>query len=118
MERYELEARLGPALEQLTPEQISRLAAESDRIDEIYPEPGNADRRQHALTAATQYLLGETDTHRAGQALAQARGAAAEAAEFARQVVIMAVEDGMSEYEAARQANVDRMTIRAWLGKR
>lgn len=29
-----------------------------------------------------------------------------------------AVRDGMTEAEAARVAGVDRMTIRAWLGKR
>lgn len=30
---------------------------------------------------------------------------------------ILAVHDGMSEAEAARVAKVDRMTVRAWLGK-
>lgn len=32
--------------------------------------------------------------------------------------IVTAVQDGMSESEAARLAGVDRMTVRSWLGKR
>lgn len=54
---------------------------------------------------------------RAARELAVARRAQDGATEFARQVVVAAVNDGMSEAEAARRVGVTRMTVRDWLGK-
>lgn len=117
--RYELEAWLGPALSDLTGEQIERLMAESDRIGERYPDPDEQDLREAALSAAVQYLLGETTIDDAGRALTKARLEQDRAMAAAQQLAAMAVEDGlMSEYQAADRARIDRMTVRKALGKR
>lgn len=52
-----------------------------------------------------------------GELLAKAREDARIATEAAKSAVRFAVATGMSEAEAARVADVDRMTVRAWLGK-
>jgi DNA invertase Pin-like site-specific DNA recombinase len=53
-----------------------------------------------------------------GRTLHDARTALAEATEVARAAARRLVESGVSESETARQLGVDRMTVRAWLGKR
>jgi DNA invertase Pin-like site-specific DNA recombinase len=54
-----------------------------------------------------------------GSARTTKRAAAERATEEVRQAVLAALRDGsVSEHEAARVTGVDRMTIRAWLGKR
>lgn len=53
-----------------------------------------------------------------GASLAQARGLVASHRDRLRQTVRTAASAGMAEAELARVAGVDRMTVRAWLGKR
>lgn len=53
-----------------------------------------------------------------GRELGEARAAEREAAAKARSAAIQAAEEGRAEAEIARQLGVDRMTVRAWLGKR
>lgn len=57
MERHELEAWLGPALPELTPEQIDYLHREAEELEARYPD--DADAREAALAEAVQHLLGE-----------------------------------------------------------
>ena len=57
MQRYELEAWLGPAAEDLTPEQIDLLHQEAVEIESRYPD--DPDAQEAELVAATQYLLGD-----------------------------------------------------------
>ncbi len=109
---------LGPAWNDLTPDQRDRLAAESDRIDARYPEPDDEPSRQDALSAAVQYLLGETTIDEAGAAYAAARREAARLLVPARQIAAMASADGMPDLQAARRSGVDRMTLLKDLGKR
>lgn len=52
-----------------------------------------------------------------GQCLTEARGALTRATEAAKAAVRLDAERGVSEAELARRYGVDRMTIRAWLGK-
>lgn len=54
----------------------------------------------------------------AGCALEQARLDEAAAFENLRLVTLKALADGMTEAEAARLGQVDRMTVRKWRGKR
>ena len=55
---------------------------------------------------------------RAARKIASTRKAADDAFEQARAVAIEAISDGIvSEHEAARILGLNRMTIRAWLGK-
>lgn len=114
----DLTAWLGPALDDLTPEQVERVRAEADRIAERYPHPDHQDEREAALSAAVQYLLGETKAIDVANALTAARMAEARASAAAQQVATMLVADKVaSEVVAARDCGIDRMTLRKALGK-
>src|SRR5690606_15310302 len=111
MERHELEAWLGPALEDLSPEQVDRLHREAEAIDERYPDPDDADDREAALTAAVQYLLGELTVEEAGRRRRETREAERHARVQAIQVACMAEADGMPAAAAARAAGIDRQVL-------
>jgi DNA invertase Pin-like site-specific DNA recombinase len=55
---------------------------------------------------------------RAGRNLAGARAKVDEALEAARIAALEAVANGVSEAAVARHLEVNRMTVRTWLGKR
>lgn len=116
MTNADMSAWLGPAADQLTAEQIDRFErvwndiADDDRRD-------NPERVEAVLSAAVQYLLGETSIDEAGAQRAATRTSSFIASAAAQQIAIMAVEDGMSETEAARRASIDRMWLRKRLGK-
>lgn len=107
---------LGPAWDQLTETQRDRLAEENDRIEARYPD--DEPSRQDALSAAVQYLLGETTIDDAGAAYGAARRESARLLVPARQIAAMSARDGMPELQAARRSGVDRMTLLKDLGKR
>lgn len=109
MERYELEAWLGPALEDLSPEQVDRLHRVADDIAARYPD--NAADREAALTAATRYLLGELTVEEAGRRRRETMAAERHARVQAVQVAAMAEEDGMPTAVAARAAGIDRQVL-------
>lgn len=111
MERYELEAWLGPALPELTPEQVDRLHREAEAISARYPDPDDADDREAALTAAVQYLLGDLTVEEAGKRRRETRAAERHARVQAIQVACMATEDGMPTAAAARAAGLDRQVL-------
>jgi len=111
VERYELVAWLGPAAEDLSPAQIDRLLAEAVKIDERYPDPDDADDREAALVAATQYLLGELSVEEAGRHRRATMLAERRARVQAIQVACMAAEDGMPTAAAARKAGIDRQVL-------
>jgi hypothetical protein len=117
IQRHEIEAWLGPAFEEMTEEQVDRVQREAERIEARYPGEGYEMEREAALTAVTQYLLGEASPAGVGDELATARLGEMQARARAQQVAVMAVQDGMSEAEAARQVGLDRMTVRKALGK-
>jgi hypothetical protein len=116
--RSELEAWLGPALPDLTDDQMDRLTVEADRITACYPDPDEQPERDAALSAATQYLLGETTIDDAGRALTAARLELERAMAAAKQLAAMASADGMPDTQAAQRACIDRMTLLKVLGKR
>lgn len=118
MQRHELEAWLGPALPDMTEEQIERLMVESDRIGQRHPDPDEQDLRDAAMTATVQYLLGETSLDEAGANLTKARLRLERTMAAAKQVAAMASADGVPDAEAARRARIDRMTLLKVLGKR
>ena len=111
MERHELEAWLGPALEDLSPEQVDRLHREAVDIADRYPDPDDADDREAALTAAVQYMLGELTVEEAGRRRRETRAAERHARVQAIQLACMATEDGMPTASAARAAGVDRQVL-------
>lgn len=118
-QRYEIEAWLGDTLPEWTDEQIETLVRESDAIASRYPSEDQAQEREAALSAAAQYLDGGLLPRDAGDELYRARANAASALAAAREAARMSVlHGGSSEVEAARLAQIDRMTVRKDLGKR
>lgn len=117
MSNEEMTAWLGPAAEELTEDQIDRFERIWDGLDEQYPDEDDQDIRNEVLGAAVQYLLDETTIDEAGAKRAATRAESLRASAAAQQIALMAIEDGMSETEAARRANIDRMWLRKRLGK-
>jgi hypothetical protein len=113
MQDYELDAYLGDDVT-VTDEQRQRLLAEADRIAERYPDPDDQEERDTAFAVAVAYVLGDDTLDSVGRRVRAGRRALIEA----RQIAVMAIEDGASEASAARDLGVDRMTIRKWRGKR
>lgn len=109
---------LGPAWDELTAEQIDRLCAEVDRIQERHPDPDDADLRDTALSAAVQYLLGEVDVDAAGIALRDAMLQVSRLRAGSRQLAVMLADDDETEAGAARRTGIDRMTLLKDRGKR
>jgi hypothetical protein len=65
-----------------------------------------------------QYLLGDTTIDEAGAARKTAQLELLRASAAAGQMAILAVEDGMSEVEAARRSTIDRKHLRVkYFGK-
>lgn len=114
----DLMAWLGPATDDLTPEQIERVAAASRDIDKRYPDPDDQDKRDAALSATVQYLLGDTTAEEINRELITARAREREAYAAAVQVAVMLVRDGTAKAVAARQAGIDRMGLLKALGER
>lgn len=112
-------AWLGPAWDhaELTADELDRFAEAWDAISDRYPREDEQEERTAALVAAVQYLLGETSPDDAGRTLVRARAQLAEALAAARQVAVMAIADGASEYALHERLGVTRRTLRQWLGK-
>jgi copper oxidase (laccase) domain-containing protein len=117
-QHHEILAWLGPAADELTPEQVDRLAREADDIAAYYPDPDDADQREAALTAACRYLLGELTLEQAGQERRATQVAEARARTAAIQVAAMVARDGADKAPTARAAGIDRMTLLRRLGER
>lgn len=101
----------------LTDEQRDRFAEAWGAVSDRYPDPDDQDERDAALSAALQYLLGETVPADAGRSLARARHQQLLATATARQIAIMAIADGATENALHGQLEVTRRTLRQWLGK-
>lgn len=108
-----MDAWLGPV--ELTSEQRDRFAAIWDDTDGRYPD--DADAVNAALSAAVQYLLGETGPEDAGREIARLTAALEDARAAARVVAVLAIADRESESALAARMGVTRMTVRKWLGK-
>lgn len=104
--------------DKLTPAAMRRFVTAWVELNERYPDTEDVAVRNAALTAAVRYLSGRLTPADAGRVLARTRARAKEAMAAARQVAVMAVADGASEAETARDVGVDRMGLRKWLGKR
>lgn len=117
IERGELLTRLGEIVDRLDDEQIARVRAEASDIERRWPGPEYERERAVALTATARWLLGEMTTVQAGLDMIETYEHAALALAAARQIARMAVLDGRSEQEAAREAGVDLETIRKDVGR-
>lgn len=118
MSAVEWDAWLGPAAEEMDEEQRDRFErAAADAIARIGDDPDLQADRDAVLSAIVQYVLGEVTIDQAGAERQRTRAAARAASLAAQQVVLLAIEDGMPEAEAARRGTVDRMHVRKLLGK-
>jgi len=113
-----LMAWLGPAADELTPEQLEIVGDASRDIDQRYPDPDDENERQAALNATVQYLLGETSAEEASRSLSDARQREREAYVTALQVAVMMVRSGTRKATAAKAAGIDRMGLLKALGER
>src|SRR5690606_11626571 len=116
MQRHELDAWLGTD-HGLTAEQIDELLAQADEIEERHD--GDQDEMREALITAHRVLLGDSDeVADLAKRRTDARAAEAQAVAGLRQAAAMLINGGAAtESGFARQAGVDRMTVRKWLGK-
>ena len=113
-------AWLGPAIDEMDDELIERWEAEARELATWWPgrDPDYDQERQAALTALTQYLLGELTVDQAGAERMRTRTAADLALIQAKVAARLAVLDGMPKAEAARRAGIDRMVVLQMLGER
>lgn len=114
----DLMAWLGPAADDLTPEQIDRLTEVDRAVRVRYPDPDEQAEREAALSATVQYLLGDITPEGADAELRTARRREREAYVAALQVAVMTHRDGVSETASAARCGIDRMGLRRALGKR
>lgn len=112
-----IDAWLGDAADTLTDEQRDRFITIWDDTGTRYPEPEDQDLRNAALSAATQYLLGEATATDAGREIGRLNAALEDAKAAARAIALLAVEDGASEYQLHQDLGVTRRTLRLWIGK-
>lgn len=105
-------------LDDLDDEQRNRFAIEAERISALYGDAaGSAEDRAAVLSTLLRYIRGEISVDAAGRQRRETAEAARSALVSAQLVARLAVQDGMSEAEAARRTGVDRMTVRKALGK-
>ena len=108
-----MDAWLGPV--GLTDEQRDRFTTIWDDVTGRYPD--DQDAATAALSAAVQYLVGETGPESAGREIARRTAALEDARAAARVVAVLAIADGESENALAARMGVTRVTVRKWLGK-
>lgn len=108
-----MDAWLGPV--GLTDEQRDRFTTIWDDVTGRYPD--DQDAATAALSAAVQYLVGETRPEDAGRDIARLTASLEDARAAARAVAVLAIADGESESALAARMGVTRMTVRKWLDK-
>lgn len=117
MGRDDMRALLGDAAEEVTEEQIDRMIDTCRWAEEYWPAGDSEDVRAAALAGVVQYLLGDITPEQAGHDLLAAREKVSWSLAAAQAVARVACEDGMTEVEAGRLLNLDRMTVRKARGK-
>jgi hypothetical protein len=113
-QRYEIEAWLG---DDWSPEQTEQIITEYQAWERQHPDVDGEDT-QAMLTAIAQRVDGTLDLRELARERLRTELAAVEARRQLRAGVLAEIAGGMSEVEAARLGGVDRMTVRAWRGKR
>lgn len=106
---------LGPV--ELDDRQRVRFISVWEDVTAHWPAPEDQDLRNAALSAAVQYLLGETTPTDVGREIARLAAERQCAKAAARTIAGLAVEDGSSERQLHKELSVTRRTMRLWLGK-
>ena len=113
MQQYELEAWLGPALAEMTPDQAAAMSRYADMIEDRYNDDA---LRSVAAGGALHIVLAEGTLEQLGEALARARQEERETMAMLTGALIASAETD-SESSLARRAGVTRVTVRRALGK-
>jgi hypothetical protein len=119
MQRHEILAWLGDD-HTLTAEQLDEFATAADEIEQQYPDLDDQDEAQAALIAAYRLLVEDQAVvvRELSTQLASARRAELMAVAGLKQAANQLIDAReRSESGFAREAGVDRMTVRAWRGK-
>ncbi len=126
---HELTAWLGPAYDELhAAGRYDDYVALIDDIEALYPYPERTEddpapeddltaERTAALSGALMIVLGDDTLAGIGGQVWTARRALDEATAQAKGAIIAAAAAGMPEAQIAREARLNRMTVRAALGK-
>lgn len=117
--RDEVKAWLGEGAD-VTEAQIDTIADRIAGWESSNTWNSDADQvREDAWTAIAMQVVGVLDFREvASEDIAARRAAESTRSRLQAAVWAMCAFGGLSESEAARVAEVDRMTVRAWLGKR
>ena len=113
MQRYELEAWLGPALAGTTPDQVDAMARYADAIKDRYDDEA---LRGLAAGGALLIVLADGTLEQLGETLADVRQDERETMAVLTGALIASA-DTDSESSLARRAGVTRVTVRKALGK-
>ena len=122
-EQFELRAWLGPALDDMTDDQVEQFTEMVAAIDQRYPitDPDDApfviETRTYAMSGALALLLGDdtlTSTH---QQWERAKQAEREAMATLTGAIIASAHQGSSELDMANRTGLSRGTVRKALGK-
>lgn len=119
MQLFELEAWLGDN-HGLNDDELTELLDDANEIEDRYPDADDQPERDAALTAAYRLKSEPVVDVLAdfGKQRSDARAAASAASAALQHIARNLASDGTpSEAGFARIANVDRMTVRKWLGK-
>lgn len=119
MQNHEITAWLGND-HTLTDEQLDEFTAAANQIEQQYPDADDQDEAQAGLIAAYRLIVEDQATvvRELAAQLASARRAELLAIAGLKQAANQLI-DARLQTEAgfAREAGVDRMTVRAWRGK-
>ena len=111
MQRHE--ALLGPALAEMTPDQVGAMVRYADMIEARYDDDA---LRSFVARGALLIVLADSTLEQIGEALARARQDEREAMAILTGALIASA-DTDSESSLARRAGVTRVTVRKALGK-
>lgn len=120
MQQYELEAWLDDN-HGLDEAELTELLDQANEIGERYPDEDDQAERDAALSAAYRLIVEPVEDVLAdyGQQRSAARAAASAASAALQQAARTVVTDGrLTEAGFSRVAQVDRMSVRKWVGKR
>jgi hypothetical protein len=120
MQQHEILAWLGDDQGGLTDDQLQEFTDAAQEIQARYPDADDREEAQTALITAHRLLLEGADAVVGELAAARTRARVAEIEALAglRQAAIQLINAGeRTESGFAREAGVDRMAVRSWLGK-
>lgn len=116
-QRHEIAAWLGPALADLSDEQVDQIADAFETIQARYEGKDADDDAEAARSGAAQVIIGDDDLETIAAAYLAARRLERERMAALTGAIAATAAQGESEVRIADMAGVTRMTVRKALGK-